>query len=153
MSLDYVLSVDIASTPADLGRWLVRECGLEPIGGVSHVRVARFGIICDLLASSEIHCELVQSVFQINCQMTIHCNIDKFEGYDAGMASLREIVGRMLRQFDADLVLLANYEKGVLLRKSGSLLLDGEEGPWREPWEEQLGRHDLKWKCEILPSL
>jgi hypothetical protein len=75
---------------------------------------------------------------------------NKDDGYTGNYTLIRAAMA-LLRAAQGDMVLLFNWEKPMLMRRDGKLLLNNDGGWWDSP--ARLGLVDLPYVMEELPSL
>lgn len=153
MAVDYTLALDTPSGLGALADFLVRNCGMQAHAEQERLWVDADGITSHLVAQSDLGRELILEVFGILSTARITSRLDKFDLYDAGSDRLVRMCAGFLEHFDCDLVLLANGEQGLILRRTGHVVIDCGQEFWRTRWTTALNALEIPFATGNLPSL
>jgi hypothetical protein len=153
MAIEFSFALQSDRDPAAIAEWLSRTCSMRPAVEGRHPAVTDKGIVCVVMPQSELGSENICDAFGISTYTRIVCVIDKFELHSAGMSRLIDICVRLLAHDDQDLVLLANVERGLLLRKRGVVYVDDRDEYWRSQWHSTLSEAEIGYVDKQLPSL
>jgi hypothetical protein len=151
MALEYSLDLDTSQSPAETACWLQQSCGLTPESDTPHRTLIAEGVVCTILTQSTLGRELVWETFHISSTTTLHFRLDKFEHLPAGMEQVVSITIAAIHDLDCDLVLLANGEKGVILKQSGQAFADVRDPYWRDKLGQAFAAADLSFAERELP--
>jgi len=153
MAIEYSFALDSSMPVSALTTLLVENLPLSSAAGRVPDTVVGDGIICTSLPQSELGQELIDETFGINSRMKLVCRIDKFDLHEVGMNTLIEICTLFLLKCSYDLVLLSNGERGLLLRKSGVIVIDCTDEYWKAKWNTVFAHSGIAVTEGALPSL
>jgi hypothetical protein len=153
VAIEYSLILDTSRTPADVAGWLQQACKLSLESDSPHPTLLAQGILCTILPQSKLGRELVRETFHIGSTTTLLFRLDKFEHLPAGMEQVVRITIAAIHGLDCDLVLLANGEKGVILKQGGQAFADVRDPYWRDKLGQAFAAADSAFTERELPVM
>lgn len=153
MAIEYSIVLDTTEKPAEVAAWLASTCRLDLIKTDPVPTLTGDGTILYVLDQSATGRELIREAFDIESTITISVCIDKFDRMQVGMDGLIAICQAILRDRSDDMVMLANGEKGLALRRSGHISFDGTETYWRDRWAHVCTKLEIPFVSTRLHSL
>jgi hypothetical protein len=153
MAIEYSFVLDTPATPAELAAWLVSTCRLDLVKTDPVRSLTGDGTTAYVLNQSALGRGLIREAFDIESSITISVCIDKFDRMQSGMDGLISLCQSILRDRTDDMVMLANGEKGLALRRSGQIFFDGTESYWRDRWAHVCTALEIPFVSTRLPSL
>lgn len=153
MAIEYTIAMDCSMPLRDLMMDLARRLSLTYESDTRLPTLIGTGCLCTAIPQSNVGQELISTRFGIHTTVKLICRIDKFDDHDMGMQVLVDLSLCLLSNFSFDMVLLGNGETGLLLRKSGSITVNGSDDYWKSVWKSAFARTRLSVEERSLPSL
>lgn len=153
MAIEFTLVLDATMSSWEIAGWMASHCRLRIDRMTELVSLDGEGIVYIILKQSELGQEIVKERFGIESNQKLIMQIDKFDGFDAGIANVMRVCVAFLSSFKQDLVLLYNHERGLVLRKDGRLFVDTREACWPDEWTNQLLASGLDFVEQDLPLM